>query len=284
MLGDSFCKILRPPSLNPSPRGFQSPCLGTLFARLGKNLERWENGSFQSPCLGTLFASTINTAWRMLHEMTFNPHAWGLFLQAGGSARAVRSCPATFNPHAWGLFLQVCWMSMQRGQYLGFQSPCLGTLFARPQTRQVQGSTRNFQSPCLGTLFARGGRGMPPARPSSLSIPMLGDSFCKLFFRETTTNALRTLSIPMLGDSFCKTGDVQGILGTQETFNPHAWGLFLQAICWFADGVPTPVTFQSPCLGTLFARRGRGELLLSRRSLFQSPCLGTLFASRLTLT
>ena len=40
---------------------------------------------------------------------------------------------------------------------------------------------------------------------------------------------LRYLSIPMLGDSFCKEQTANDPELGYDAFNPHAWGLFLQA-------------------------------------------------------
>ncbi len=182
MLGDSFCKLITP----STPR-----------SRLL---------SFQSPCLGTLFASWLKSYGETLRSLTFNPHAWGLFLQ--GHLRVVRSFQEAYS----------------------FQSPCLGTLFASLQWGQsamIQALT--FQSPCLGTLFAshRSNGTQKPGR-HRLSIPMLGDSFCKFEgFRPEKTHFL--------------------------PFNPHAWGLFLQAFFLPFLSSPETINFQSPCLGTLFA-------------------------------
>ncbi len=64
----------------------------------------------------------------------------------------------TFNPHAWGLFLQV------KPFFSQFENP-----FFRV----------DFQSPCLGTLFASFLRRRKNRWSEKLSIPMLGDSFCK---------------------------------------------------------------------------------------------------------
>ena len=109
MLGDSFCKPLREEVPDYLVESFQSPCLGTLFARertgvprLGKveafNPHAWglflqarsglpsgqKNNFFQSPCLGTLFASRADELLEEVLSIAFNPHAWGLFLQVRG--------------------------------------------------------------------------------------------------------------------------------------------------------------------------------------------------------
>ena len=75
---------------------------------------------------------------------------------------------ATFNPHAWGLFLQV---RLGVRLYLSLRV---------------------------------------------LSIPMLGDSFCKPPQREDNAHRAYLLSIPMLGDSFCKEPAVKLYLVRNE--------------------------------------------------------------------
>ena len=141
----------------------------------------------------------------------------------------------------------------------GFQSPCLGTLFARKEDEKHDEENDYFQSPCLGTLFASKTLFFPirkPLFPSGLSIPMLGDSFCKLpektekpleretfnphawglflqvEFLEWQEGQKWLLSIPMLGDSFCKRRTRSPSAYKQWPFNPHAWGLFLQDLRW----------------------------------------------------
>ena len=114
-------------------------------------------------------------------QLSFNPHAWGLFLQAWMYSSTAHVVMSSFNPHAWGLFLQGSWIDETKLGLIHFQSPCLGTLFAR-----------------LLTVTSR------REIDQKLSIPMLGDSFCK-FLRSKTL--LR-----------------KGV----SAFNPHAWGLFLQ--------------------------------------------------------
>ena len=163
----------------------------------------------------------------------------------------------------------------------GFQSPCLGTLFASAiiRIKRILLHLRVFQSPCLGTLFASYERRLTEKERKGLSIPMLGDSFCKYVFCPREERAVTYLSIPMLGDSFCKLYNSQssvwshlnlsipmlgdsfckiyghdlGVGRRYKAFNPHAWGLFLQG---FLVVLPVFLTcvFQSPCLGTLFAR------------------------------
>ena len=140
---------------------------------------------FQSPCLGTLFARFLKTNRRCTGNTSFNPHVWGLFLQdgwGGGEARAGED----------------------------FQSPCLGTLFARKgKCNLLSFFHRHFQSPCLGTLFASRGDGQHNGDGQHLSIPMSGDSFCK------------------------SSGGWRRSSSRGTTFNPHVWGLFLQAITTF---------------------------------------------------
>ena len=60
-----------------------------------------------------------------------------------------------FNPHVWGLFLQDARTKLDEILDIVFQSPCLGTLFARMMIVAIR---------TLSYL---------------LSIPMSGDSFCK---------------------------------------------------------------------------------------------------------
>ncbi len=110
---------------------FQSPCLGTLFASRRWLRELVKDYYFQSPCLGTLFARRSKRLILLLRDMTFNPHVWGLFLQA---LRIPPPQPLTPD----------------------FQSPCLGTLFASHEyvVSFPVFAVHDFQSPCLGTLFA----------------------------------------------------------------------------------------------------------------------------------
>ena len=111
---------------------------------------------------------------------SFNPHAWGLFLQVENLNEQWRFWYQAFNPHAWGLFLQALLWCCENVPH------------------------------------------------DDLSIPMLGDSFCKLAPTTWYSPTGRLLSIPMLGDSFCKE-HVQGFSCFKtDAFNPHAWGLFLQ--------------------------------------------------------
>ncbi len=86
---------------------------------------------------------------------SFNPHAWGLFLQVG-NRMGNRMGNRTFNPHAWGLFLQVRMLLM------------LSFLGVGPFNPHAWG------------LFLQGGRLVYHDEDGEyLSIPMLGDSFCK---------------------------------------------------------------------------------------------------------
>ena len=142
----------------------------------------------------------------------------------------------------------------------------------------IPGIVYSFQSPCLGTLFA---------------------SLNNIIAAKKTIN----LSIPMSGDSFCK-GKEHAVWGRSwEAFNPHVWGLFLQEDILRFYKNKQITRFQSPCLGTLFARGVKIIVLWQLTTLsipmsgdsfcktmcsseigvnassFQSPCLGTLFAS-----
>ena len=86
---------------------------------------------------------------------------------------------------------------------LGFQSPCLGTLFARKWCNWVIQEIQDFQSPCLGTLFARGFREELEKRGVEiLSIPMLGDSFCKNTLNNLRSPYPKYFQSPCLGTLF----------------------------------------------------------------------------------
>ena len=187
----------------------------------------------------------------------FNPHAWGLFLQALFPNRIPDVPQLSFNPHAWGLFLQVGCCGKVWRAILYFQSPCLGTLFARwfpdgtcriqrwetfnphawglfLQVTMISTSwgivTSSFQSPCLGTLFARTpNRRLRKRGIYILSIPMLGDSFCKWSPERFYRHMRHFFQSPCLGTLFARDKTASSpIYSKINTFNPHAWGLFLQ--------------------------------------------------------
>ena len=160
---------------------FQSPCLGTLFASWSVDSGKWfVILNFQSPCLGTLFASYWAAHWQLPTLLDFQSPCLGT-LFARLVFKRLRKCSLiSFNPHVWGLFLQV---------------------LTHPELDLVE---RNFQSPCLGTLFARGMLEAVRVRWFELSIPMFGDSFCKLTGKKPGEVGEWQLSIPMFGDSFCK--------------------------------------------------------------------------------
>ena len=112
---------------------------------------------------------------------TFNPHAWGLFLQeeawrSGRSGGRRLSIPMlgdsfckplrrqdqgrerfrAFNPHAWGLFLQAPMNMYAVEGFIRTFNPHAWGLFLQATHVDV-GLVRviaHFQSPCLGTLFA----------------------------------------------------------------------------------------------------------------------------------
>ena len=83
----------------------------------------------------------------------------------------------------------------------------------------------------------------------------------------------------MLGDSFCKLFHKSRLRSVEkQTFNPHAWGLFLQVKAGLFK-IPNKLGLSIPMLGDSFCKSvGSVENDLSGIA-FQSPCLGTLFAS-----
>ena len=160
----------------------------------------------------------------------FNPHVWGLFLQEEGREREAPSECFAFNPHVWGLFLQE-------------KNDC-----------ETAPQRFGFQSPCLGTLFARDARLVMPLHLLKLSIPMFGDSFCKYVFFYICIIKKKGFQSPCLGTLFARTenGASSQALAI-SSFNPHVWGLFLQEK--YGKRLHSIIeNFQSPCLGTLFAR------------------------------
>ena len=132
--------------------------------------------------------------------------------------------------------------------------------------------------PMLGDSFCKEEDVRGEEEALLLSIPMLGDSFCKL---ETTLSPRENnvrLSIPMLGDSFCKTiGQHIGSFQLYLTFNPHAWGLFLQDV-WCRSYRFTTYRSFNPHAWGLFLQVSNGDNYDYFVVNFQSPCLGTLFA------
>ena len=184
----------------------------------------------------------------------------------------------TFNPHVWGLFLQAHRGRQPRRMEDTFQSPCLGTLFASSRSANFLNLLKSLSIPMFGDSFCKTVAftfklkadgtfnphvwGLflqvvisqrPQVRFNVLSIPMFGDSFCKLLGdRECFAVQLSLsipmfgdsfckreehhpegvrhvlLSIPMFGDSFCKVEEVGDYQFYKNTFNPHVWGLFLQ--------------------------------------------------------
>ena len=116
----------------------------------------------------------------------------------------------TFNPHAWGLFLQGSPRKRQRGCRERLSIPMLGDSFCKQAFR------------CRG----KGGKGSfnPHAWGLFLQVDVNQPAWI-------TTGNYHYLSIPMLGDSFCKsTCCVLRKPLSRVTFNPHAWGLFLQDV------------------------------------------------------
>ena len=137
-----------------------------------------------------------------------------------------------------------------------FQSPCLGTLFARLLTPAGEVYDARAFNPHAWGLFLQDIAEITGNYITiNLSIPMLGDSFCKLLLFLSKRKDAKTLSIPMLGDSFCKL-KAEVIRSVEKVY------------------------FQSPCLGTLFASCPARRVCCWWLPNFQSPCLGTLFARR----
>ncbi len=106
MLGDSFCKSLVPSSY-VTVIFLSIPMLGDSFCKPMLNFENpvfWYRLSI--PMLGDSFCKAIGDLNGVRNNNTFNPHAWGLFLQVYRLSAEGRRGGASFNPHAWGLFLQ----------------------------------------------------------------------------------------------------------------------------------------------------------------------------------
>ena len=82
MFGDSFCKAGGKQSW-ASIAELSIPMFGDSFCKKeGVEFVFESLPVFQSPCLGTLFASNLGSLGADTVACTFNPHVWGLFLQA----------------------------------------------------------------------------------------------------------------------------------------------------------------------------------------------------------
>ncbi len=148
--------------------------------------------------------------------------------QTASSARS--SGLSTFNPHVWGLFLQANPPQGEVGvTYLSI--PMSGDSFCKKNKLSTPDSLLlTFQSPCLGTLFASS-----PAQQAQrfqqhpLSIPMSGDSFCKLVAYGLVCVAVLAAFNPHVWGLFLQVKTaVTKCMTTRPAFNPHVWGLFLQ--------------------------------------------------------
>ncbi len=142
-----------------------------------------------------------------------------------------------FNPHVWGLFLQGC-------------------------EREEGGAPlqADFQSPCLGTLFAREDAVVRrPQMEERLSIPMSGDSFCKYSCQLAGGDGCRVFQSPCLGTLFARRVGV--MIQHPEVWDfqsPCLGTLFASYQAEFEEDFHLS-SFQSPCLGTLFARLMRHD-------------------------
>ena len=107
MFGDSFCKSagscrVRRPSLAFNPHVW-----GLFLQEKEKVMRELKEKLLSIPMFGDSFCKDIfSPSFQPMDIRTFNPHVWGLFLQADNEVR---------DNVAGGI---------------GFQSPCLGTLFA----------------------------------------------------------------------------------------------------------------------------------------------------------
>ena len=162
---------------------------------------------------------------------TFNPHAWGLFLQDGHASQLWGFDP-TFNPHAWGLFLQELDSIRRRVEEADLSIPMLGDSFCKHEPHHVgRSQPHGAFNPHAWGLFLQGekSRGSADARDPAFNPHAWG-----LFLQDSVVRRWRShardLSIPMLGDSFCKSSRSYPRPINILTFNPHAWGLFLQVI------------------------------------------------------
>ena len=112
MSGDSFCKKDDGGGSYIIYNVFQSPCLGTLFASENPPSPPFAVYVTFNPHVWGLFLQAPEyDALKEKRNAAFNPHVWGLFLQVTDKATWVYQPAPTFNPHVWGLFLQVPFLS-----------------------------------------------------------------------------------------------------------------------------------------------------------------------------
>ena len=133
MLGDSFCKTVKG-AVGVCQRHPFNPHAWGLFLQVKDKLPvaATPKRVFQSPCLGTLFARRQQVLQVATNVITFNPHAWGLFLQeVYSSPPGIENLDVLSIPMLGDSF---CKSTSPEGRsllrFLNFQSPCLGTLFA----------------------------------------------------------------------------------------------------------------------------------------------------------
>ena len=264
--------------------------------------------NFQSPCLGTLFASKGYGKRDNYSKCSFNPHAWGLFLQDEERYRQ-RQRDEAFNPHAWGLFLQVYAEDASNNEPSNPLSiPMLGDSFCKP-TRRCSSTrfTLTTFNPHAWGLFLQAYFNIVDEIIATveLSIPMLGDSFCKCLIIAAALAMLSSTFNPHAWGLFLQVDKQLVRCAAMEPFNPHAWGLFLQDYFSGLESVFSNMQLSIPMLGDSFCKPTKWgwvvyypEKLLSipmlgdsfckailhlshfrSQSNFQSPCLGTLFAS-----
>ena len=96
-------------------------------------------------------------------------------------------------------------MALEQHYVEYFQSPCLGTLFARRNVSMDSTMKNTAFNPHVWGLFLQAKVWLKEIEEEvELSIPMFGDSFCKGTGVTGNNFEFLKLSIPMFGDSFCK--------------------------------------------------------------------------------
>ena len=221
-------------SLKALSRVFLSiPMFGDSFCKPGQASRTVSASQLSIPMFGDSFCKFVFVKLEDVLLRPFNPHVWGLFLQVSNIRSACFTASSSFNPHVWGLFLQASIAHLVMSVASSFQSPCLGTLFARSSA--LSGTKKSVLK---------------------LSIPMFGDSFCKVIRQPVEHPAVVDFQSPCLGTLFASHKVFIFRVEISVSFNPHVWGLFLQVnLAAFELQVQVSVSFQSPCLGTLFARK-----------------------------
>ena len=167
-------------------RDFQSPCLGTLFASLFPRSSSEEREGLSIPMFGDSFCKVRleSPSLRTLFY-AFNPHVWGLFLQAV----ILRHVPLNSST-----ILSIPMFGDSFCKFLKISVAVVATVFV------------TFQSPCLGTLFASEEAQHLPANTFILSIPMFGDSFCKVIASSSSQATTLSFQSPCLGTLFASRG------------------------------------------------------------------------------